>query len=1791
MKPRTAAKLVSVLIVFLFQIIGIAQGQSIDVTSNLQPFSSCPGVASSTQTVFVSGTSLTANIVVTAPLGYELSNESTGPFSSIINLSPVTGSLSATVNVRLSSSATNGASGDIQFSSVGATTKTATTKPAILSLPTISIKRDGGVSEITSGCANQTFLFSSPNAPSNSNAWTSTPSGLFNEGANNVFQYVIPKTPGTYSVVYKDVNGCQSSPVNFTVRSSPSPPTVSTTPILYCLNDVATSLTATASAGNELRWYGTTNPMTVPNPTSSATATIPSTSSAGTRSYYVTQRNADGCESSPASSIRVNVTQVAMTINTVSDVTTSATSFTIPYAGTVGSPNKYSISASSSNPLSGFSPVINESFSSSPITVNLPSGLSVGTYDFDFTLKNANNCTRAYTVALNIVSATSPRISTSGTFTAFSACSGTASLAQSVSVTAANLTNDLSIAAPTGYQVSLSSSSGFASSVSITPVAGSISSTSVFLRLASSATNGTSGNLVFSSAGATSQSIATGSATIFNKTTLMGTLSACIGGTSILTPNEGPFGTSTPIWTTSNPSIVSLTSAMSPSARTANALAQGSSTITYTDKNGCNSDPYNFVVNALPTITGPTSVCIGSDITLTGSGTPTSNPWSASNSNSGLNFDFSNLSRVTVTGVMQGSSIITYSLGGGCTTTTTLSVNPELSITHSSTFQQACIGATPSAFTVNPAGSGSFTYQWYSSSTMSTSGGTAISGATNSSYTPPVPTSAVNFYFYPIVSNGQCSKTGSSYTMSVKPTPAAPTISSLTSSVCNSGSFILTANSTDGGTGGTTKWYDVATGGTPLSSMLTYATPTISTTSTYYVDVTNNSSGCVSSRTAYTAIVNQTPVFTTQPTASSAVCLNGTAPTLTVAASGGSITYAWYRNTTNSSSGGTLIPGNNTATYTPPSTSAGTTYYYAQASNACTGSTPVASNVAGFTVNPLPTAPLITASGATSICTGQTVILTSSYATGNVWYKDGVVLPSGTSASITVSSAGSYTVEHTNANGCLSPASSATQVLVNTTPTVSSNTPANRCDAGTVVLGAVASAGTLNWYAASTGGTSLGTGTSFTTPSISATTTYYVDATNSGCTSARTAVVATVNTTPTVSSTAQASRCDAGTVVLGATASAGTLNWYAASTGGTSLGTGTSFTTPSISATTTYYVDATNNGCTSARTAVVATVNTTPSVASTSPANRCGPGILTLSATASTGTLSWYAASTGGASLGTGTSFTTPMINATTTYYVDAVSNGCTSSRSPVIASINTSTPITAQPISNTIVCTTDNQPSLSVTTNGGGLSYQWYSNTNNSNSGGNIINSANASTYNPPFNTAGQLYYYVIVTDANCSVTERSSVARVEVKTTPIVTSPAPGSRCDAGTVVLGATASAGTLNWYSASTGGASLGTGTSFTTPSISATTTYYVDATNNGCTSVRTAVLATVNTTPTVSSTTPGSRCDAGTVVLGATASAGTLSWYAASTGGASLGTGTSFTTPSINATTTYYVDATNNGCTSARTAVVATVSTTPTVSTTAGSRCDAGTVVLGATASAGTLNWYAASTGGTSLGTGTSYTTPSISATTTYHVEATNNGCTSARTAVVATVNTTPTVSSTAPSSRCDAGTVVLGATASAGTLNWYAASTGGPSLGTGTSFTTPSINATTTYYVDATNNGCTSARTAVVATVNTTPTVSSTAPGSRCDVGTVVLGATVSAGTLNWYAVSTGGSSLGTGTSYTTPSINATTTYYVDATNNGLVYECENSYCCYCYSTTISWYTFWNPGHLCCWNDYVCFYS
>lgn len=164
-----------------------------------------------------------------------------------------------------------------------------------------------------------------------------------------------------------------------------------------------------------------------------------------------------------------------------------------------------------------------------------------------------------------------------------------------------------------------------------------------------------------------------------------------------------------------------------------------------------------------------------------------------------------------------------------------------------------------------------------------------------------------------------------------------------------------------------------------------------------------------------------------------------------------------------------------------------------------------------------------------------------------------------------------------------------------TIPQITGITPNSRCDSGIVTLTATANAGTINWYDAATGGNLLATGNSFLTPAISTTTTYYVDA---GCETNRKSVIATVNTTPdTPTAFSPVSRCGTGTVTLQATSNIGTINWFTSSTGGTSVYSGNNFITPTISANTTYYAEASNSGCiNSTRTPVNIIVYTPPVV-------------------------------------------------------------------------------------------------------------------------------------------------------------------------------------------------------------------------------------------------------------------------------------------------------------------------------------------------------------------------------------------------------------------------------------------------------------------------------------------------------------------------------------------------------------------------------------------------------------------
>ncbi|PKP01145.1 MAG: hypothetical protein CVU11_16125 [Bacteroidetes bacterium HGW-Bacteroidetes-6] len=134
-----------------------------------------------------------------------------------------------------------------------------------------------------------------------------------------------------------------------------------------------------------------------------------------------------------------------------------------------------------------------------------------------------------------------------------------------------------------------------------------------------------------------------------------------------------------------------------------------------------------------------------------------------------------------------------------------------------------------------------------------------------------------------------------------------------------------------------------------------------------------------------------------------------------------------------------------------------------------------------------------------------------------------------------------------------------------------------------------------------------------------------------------------------------------------------------------------------------------------------------PSISGIAPL--CDSGSVTM--IASNGTIfKWYDAATGGTLLFTGSSYTTPMLYSTTTYYIASVDGVCESSRTPATVVIGASPSIP-------VIYQTGNSIYTDVAD-----SYQWYIS-------GVLIGGATSQFYNPPASGT----YTVVITDASgCS-------------------------------------------------------------------------------------------------------------------------------------------------------------------------------------------------------------------------------------------------------------------------------------------------------------------------------------------------------------------------------------------------------------------------------------------------------
>lgn len=231
---------------------------------------------------------------------------------------------------------------------------------------------------------------------------------------------------------------------------------------------------------------------------------------------------------------------------------------------------------------------------------------------------------------------------------------------------------------------------------------------------------------------------------------------------------------------------------------------------------------------------------------------------------------------------------------------------------------------------------------------------------------------------------------------------------------------------------------------------------TVSTSGSYTV-TTTNAAGCIATSAPIVVLVNALP----------------TTPTITAAGSttfcqGGSVVLTSSAASNNTWGGGETTQG-------ITATSNGNYTVTVNDVNGCQAT----STATVVTVNALPSTPTISASGSTSFCTGGSVTLTASNATGNLWSTGE------TTQSINVTASDVITVTYTNASGCEA-TSSATTVNVSTTPVPTVVATATQaCSGETITL----TASTSDTYIWSNGATTQ-------TVDATANGTYYVTTTN-----------------------------------------------------------------------------------------------------------------------------------------------------------------------------------------------------------------------------------------------------------------------------------------------------------------------------------------------------------------------------------------------------------------------------------------------------------------------------------------------------------------------------------------------------------------------------------------------------------------------------------------------------------------------------------------------------------------------
>ncbi|WP_343697680.1 gliding motility-associated C-terminal domain-containing protein [Flavobacterium sp.] len=655
---------------------------------------------------------------------------------------------------------------------------------------------------------------------------------------------------------------------------------------------------------------------------------------------------------------------------------------------------------------------------------------------------------------------------------------------------------------------------------------------------------------------------------------------------------------------------------------------------------------------------------------------------------------------------------------------------------------------------------------------------------------------------------------------------------------------------------------------------------------------------------------------------------------------------------------------------------------------------------------------------------------------------------------------------------------------------------------------------------------------------------------------------------PTVTGGLTQTVCAGSAATLTATPAAGTtLAWYSSLGSTTPLTTGNTYTTPTLNASATYYISISRVAGCEGNVRVPVVLNVSNPVA---PAiNNTGTSICSTGATQQTTlsllnpvpgtTYTWYSSASSTTALATGTTYSPTVPLGTTSFFVEASIGSCISPTRAQVNVVSTAVPATPTVLTQSVTIQSGQNATLTATTSEVGAQLNWF----DVPTGGTAV-ATNTTTFTTSILTATKIYYV----EAQSPNGLCPSAARVPVTVT---VQPASLVGClEAGSQL---TAQNGLCLLCSSSN-------------PNNS------VDG-NTATASTLTVPVGLINgwIQQTLQFTNPGRAGDIVDVELELPGGIADLSLL----GAVSLATynGATYNNDRISVSNPLVtlqllsgnrfrasvVAGANFDRVEIRLGGLATVLTTaniyqatyrfkaPTI-TGDTTICSGTTSTLTASLAVGeTVNWFAATTGGTSLASTAAFTTPALSAATTYYTEITRNGCVNSERNPVQVLVDNPVLPliNASPSTICSGQSTTLTVQAPVvGTLyNWYDASTGGNLVFTGTSFTTPALTANTDYYVEAAIGTClTATRTAVNLVVNPLPAVPTFA---STDViiqsgQTVALSVSnpVAGVRYNWYDVPTGGTSLAFNTTSYTPSpvLTANKTFYVEAVD--AVTDCSN---------------------------------